>query len=141
MKRFLLIIAAIVSVLGSVWAQQGQPPVNPPPSDKPPGEAPPPPPMLTEEEKQELHKAHDDALNADSALAAEDKQLRDKMHAAREAKQKPDVELMEALKAHHEKVNAAMIKIDPNVAPLIQKAEAAHRRHMEGAAPPPPPSA
>ena len=38
----------------------------------------------------------------------------------------------EAMKTAHEAVKAAMIKADPNVAPILQKLEAARPHHHEG---------
>ena len=76
--------------------------------------------MLTDEERQELQAAHDAALKADPDLEAEGKDLMDKM------------------KAYHEKLDAAMIKADPNVAPIIAKMEAAHQHHDGPGGPPPP---
>ena len=74
--------------------------------------------MLTEAEKQQLRAAHDAAYQADPSLAAEDKDLKSKMD------------------AFHEKVRAAMIKADPNVAPILAKIAAHH--HDDGPNGPPP---
>jgi hypothetical protein len=78
------------------------------------------PGRLTPEEMQELHAAHDAALKANPDLAAEDKELRDKMH------------------AHEKKVDDAMIKADPKVAPLIEKIEKERMHHHPGMDGPPP---
>ena len=77
--------------------------------------------MLTDEEQQELHKAHDAALQANPDLAAEGKALTEKME------------------AFHKKLDAAMIKADPKVAPILAKLEAAHQHHGDQDGPPPPP--
>ncbi len=82
--------------------------------------------MLTQDERDELRKAHDAALQNDQSLAQEGKDLQEKM------------------KAYQDKVNAAMIKADPKVAPIIAKLEKEHKHHgpggsPEGDQPPPPP--
>jgi hypothetical protein len=61
---------------------------------------------LTPKVRQELMAARQEAMQANPELAAEQKALQ-------------------------EKINAAMIKADPNVAPIIAKLEAA-RQHHEG---------
>jgi len=95
------------------------------PGRTPPSGGPPPgggrPGALTKEESQELKTARENALKANPDLAAEDKDLMDKMA------------------AHHKALNAAMIAVDPNVAPLIAKADAAHLHRGGGDAPPSPP--
>ncbi len=75
--------------------------------------------MLTREEMQELHQAHDAALQADPNLAAEDKEMKEKMDAFRK------------------KMDEAMIKADPNVAPILAKLQAAHQHHGGPDGPPP----
>ena len=77
---------------------------------------------LTGEEKEELRQAHDAAMQADPALDAEGKDLKEKMN------------------AYRKKVDAAMIKADPKVAPIIAKLEAAHPHHEGPDGPPPPPT-
>jgi hypothetical protein len=95
-------------------------------SDAPPG--PPPggghhggPGMLTKDEMDELHSAHDAALQANPDLATEEKDLKAKMD------------------AFHKKMDAAMIAADPKVEPIIQKMDAARERHEAGEDGPPPP--
>jgi Spy/CpxP family protein refolding chaperone len=105
-------------------------------NDAPPG----PPPgepgghhgmkFLTEAEKAEFKKAHDAALAADPTLAKEDADMK----AAHDAGTPPD---KEAMKAFHEKMDAAMVKADPAVAPILAKIKAHH--HGPGGPPPPPP--
>ena len=117
MKRLLLLLTLGAALTCPSFAQSTNS-TNTPPS--------PPPPggghhggMLTDEERQELHAAHDAALQADPDLAAEGKDLQAKMQ------------------AYHQKLDAAMIKADPKVEPIITKMEAAHP-HRDGPDAPPP---
>lgn len=95
--------------------------------------------MLTDAEKQELHKAHDAAVAADPALETEGKGLMEQMKAAHDAGEKPSEDLRDQMHAFHKKMDAAMIKADPNVAPILAKIEAAHQHHGGPDGPPPPP--
>jgi hypothetical protein len=65
------------------------------------------------------------------------------MKEAHDAGEKPSSDLIDQMKAFHKKMNDAMIKADPNVAPILAKVEAAHKKHHEGqdGPPPPPPGA
>ncbi len=92
--------------------------------------------FLTAAQKAELKKAHDDAIAADPSLATEEKQIRDQMKANRDAGTPPTQEEMEAGKAFHEKMDAAMIKADPDVAPILEEIK---KHHPHGPPPPPPP--
>ena len=69
---------------------------------------------LTPEEHQEVMAARKAALNANPDLAEEQETLQ-------------------------KKINDAMIKVDPKVAPLLAKMDAAHKKHEGGAGGPPPP--
>ena len=82
--------------------------------------------FLTDAEKQELHKAHDAALAADATLGPEEKDLWDQMKAAHDAGGKPSDDLIAKMHAFRDKMNAAMIKADPDVAPIIAKIKAHH---------------
>ena len=98
--------------------------------------------FLTDAEKAELKKAHDAALAADPSLATEDKSIHEKMDADRESGNPPSDEDKAAFKAFHEKMDAAMVKADPAVAPILKKiAEHHHRGGPDGAGGPPPPPA
>ena len=116
MKRFLLLLAVASLVANPAWAQSAYS-TNMPPNGPPPGG---PRNPLSKEERQEVRQARDTALQADPALAAEGRDLEAKM------------------RDYHQKVNAAMIKADPNVAPLLAKMDAAHPHHGGGAGGPPP---
>jgi hypothetical protein len=65
---------------------------------------------ITPEEWQELRAARSAALQANPDLISQNKKLLDKMR---------DFE---------DKVDAAMVKADPNIAPIIAKFEAGRRR-------------
>jgi hypothetical protein len=67
---------------------------------------------LTPEEHQELMNAHKAAMDANPDLVAEQKALQDK-------------------------INAAMIKADPKVEPILAKLEAAHKHHEGDGGPKP----
>jgi hypothetical protein len=95
--------------------------------------------ILTPDEQAELKKAHDAALAADPTLAAEDKSLHDQMKAAHDADTPPSDDLRAQMKAFRDKLDAAMIKADAAVAPILAKLKAAHHHHDGGDGPPPPP--
>jgi hypothetical protein len=116
--KHLLVLLVFGAFLAAPALAQDQ---NPPPGAPPPG-----PPgghhgILSDTEKQELHAAHDAAYQADSSLATEESDLKAKME------------------AFHEKVNAAMVKADPKVAPILAKLDAAHHHGGGPQGPPPPP--
>jgi len=96
--------------------------------------------FLTDAEKQELHKAHDAAVVADPSLATEEKSLWDQMKAAHESGGAPSADLQSQMHAFREKMDAAMIAADANVAPIIAKIKAHRGSHGGPGGPPPPPS-
>ena len=99
--------------------------------------------ILTPAEQAEFKKAHDAALTADPTLATQEQDLHTQMDAARDAGGPPSDDLRAQMKAFREKMNAAMVKADPAVAPILAKLKAAHHHHDggDGGPPPPPPSA
>ena len=106
-------------VLADESSSSDSPPPGPPPGGHHGGAG-----ILTPDEMQELHTAHDEAIQANSDLATEEKDLKAKMD------------------AFHKKMDAAMIAADPKVAPIIEKLQAAHDKHDkdDDGPPPPPPS-
>ena len=66
-------------------------------------------------------------------LTPEDRQ---ELMAARQEAMQANPDLADQMKALQQKINAAMIKADPKVAPIIAKVEAARQNH-EGGGPPP----
>ena len=78
---------------------------------------------ITPDELMELHTARSAAINAHPELIAENQKLMDKMHAL------------------NDKIDAAMIKTDPGVAPIIAKVEANRNRQPLRMRPPTPPPA
>jgi len=139
MKRTLLLLS-LGALLTCPSLAQPADSTNAPPSGPPPGEGHHHDlKFLTDAEKQELHKAHDAALAADPTLATQKKDLMDQMKEAHDAGEKPSADLMAQMHAFREKMDAAMIKADPNVAPIIAKIKA-HHPHGGPGGPPPPPS-
>jgi hypothetical protein len=136
MKRILLTLTFGALIACPAMAQPADdtnaPPPGPPPGGHHHG------PDLTDAEKAELKKAHDAALAADSSLAAQEKSIRDKMEADRDSGNPPSDEDKAAFKAFHEKMDAAMIKADPAVAPILAKMK--HHHGGPGGPPPPPPA-
>ncbi len=129
MKRILLLLTLSALVASPVLAQD-----NTPPKDGPGGKHMGGRPgggggMLTPEEREQLKDAREAALKANPSLETEGK------------------DLMAKMEAYKKKLNAAMIKADPKVEPLITKMES-HRPHggpggfggPGGGPPPPPPS-
>jgi hypothetical protein len=95
--------------------------------------------FLTDAEKTELKKAHDAAIAADPSLATEEQSMKEKMEAVRDSGNPPSEEDKAAFKAFHEKMDAAMLKADPGVAPILAKIKAHHRGGPGGPGGPPPP--
>ena len=95
--------------------------------------------FLTESEKQELHKAHDLAVAADASLGRDEKSLMDEMKKAQVSGEKLSDDLMAKMHAFREKMDAAMIKADSDVATIIAKIKA-HHGPQGGPGGPPPPS-
>jgi len=92
--------------------------------------------FLTDAEKAELKKAHDAAIAADPSLAEQEKANQEAMEQAHQSGQPPTEDQRAAFKAFRDKMDAAMIKADPAVAPIIEKIKA----HHHGPPPPPPAS-
>jgi len=124
-------------------------------TNAPASDTPPPPPgggpgghhdhfkFLTEAEKAELKKAHDAAIAADPTLATEEKANFEAMKAAHDAGTPPTEDQKAQGKAFREKMDAAMLKADPAVAPVLEKIKA-HKPHGgpggpggDGGTPPP----
>ena len=84
--------------------------------------------FLTDAEKAELKKAHDAAVAADPTLATEEKANFDAMKAARASGNPPSEDEKAKFKAFRDKLDAAEIKADPAVAPIIEKIKA-HKPH------------
>jgi hypothetical protein len=109
MKQSVLLFFVALSMAGTAWAQQAEPTHNLPPG------APPAPAGLsqiaiTPNEWQELRAARSAAIQANPDLVAADKKLRERM------------------RAFEDKVDAAMFKANPSIAPLIAKFEAGRQR-------------
>jgi hypothetical protein len=94
--------------------------------------------FLTPAEKAELKKAHDAAIAADPSLETEGAALR----ASHQPGTPPSDADKAKFEAFHEKMDAAMIKADPAVEPILAKMKAHHHGPGgPGGTPPPPPSA
>jgi len=126
MKRILFLCAWELSLTCAAWAQQDS--TNTPPNSSPPAAPQPvrPGSPLTAEEDQEVNKAHSAALFADPSLNAEERKLWGELKTARDTGQRPGPDVMAELRDYNTKLEAAMIKIDPKVEPLIAKLDAAH---------------
>jgi hypothetical protein len=142
MKRifFLLTLGAILTCPSLVKAQDS---TNAPPSGPPPGGfhhdhmS-----FLTDAQKAELKAAHDAAVTANPSLGTEETDLMGQMKAAHESGTPPTDDQKAAWHAFRETMNAAMIKADPNVAPILAEIQAHHHGGPggPGGPPPPPPS-
>lgn len=121
MKRFTLLFITGLSLAGTTWAQQATPASQPTPS---PGATPAEtaPNMITSDEARELHEARSAAIRVHPELIADMQKLMDRRR---------DLEA---------RINAAMIKADPGVAPIIAKIEAKYHRQSSGAPDGPSPS-
>ena len=139
MKRILLLltIGAVLTCPSLVRAQDS---TNTAPSGPPPGgghhhgmD------FLTDAQKQELKAAHDKAIANDPTLATEGKDLMEQMKAARASGQPPSEDLKSKMHAFRDKMDAAMVQADANVAPILAEIKSHHHDH-EGAGGPPPPA-
>jgi hypothetical protein len=97
--------------------------------------------FLTDAQKQELKAAHDAAVAADPTLGTEEQSLKSEMEAAHEAGGPPSDDLKQQMHAFRDKMDAAMIKADANVAPIIAEIKAHHHGGPGGPGGPPPPPA
>jgi Spy/CpxP family protein refolding chaperone len=136
MKR-LLFVLTLGAALALPASAQSMDSTNAPP---PPGEGGPGAhhdhmKFLTDAEKAELHKAHDAAIAADPSLGTEEKAMWDDMMASHEAGEPPTDEQKQKMHDFRDKMDAAMIKADPAVAPVIEKIKSHH--HGPGGPPPP----
>ena len=90
--------------------------------------------FLTDAQKQEWKAAREAAFAADPSLKTE----ADALKAARESGTPPSDSDKANWKAFQEKLDAAMIKADPNVAPILDEIKAHH--HGGPGGPPPAPA-
>ena len=127
-KIFLLGIFAGILACPSTTKAHDDSSTSPPP--------PPPPPHggpmvgLTPDEKAELLKARQDAFAADPDLKTE----QDALRASHQPGTPPTPDDLSKMKAFHEELNAEMVKVDPEVAPILAKIKAHH--HGPGGPPP-----
>ena len=122
MKRLIMLLfVAGLALTGTAWAQQAE---STSASKSPPGEthAEAVPTIITSDEVMELHEARSAAIRAHPELIADMQKLMEKSR------------VLEA------RINAAMIKADPGIAPLIAKVEARRNRQPEGMSPSPSPA-
>jgi hypothetical protein len=121
----------------------------PPPSDGPPGgEHHDRMGFLTDAEKAELKAAHDAAVAKDPTLGTDEQTFHEQMKSAHESGTPPTEDQKAAWHAFRDKLDAAMVAADPNVAPIIAKMKAHHHEHGgpggpggdAGGTPPPPPA-
>jgi hypothetical protein len=132
MKRTLLLLTlgAALACPSLTKAQDSttSPPPGPPPGDHQRFG------FLTDAQKQELKAAHDAAFAADPSLKTEQEALK----ASHQAGTPPTDADKANWKAFQDKLDAAMIAADQNVAPIIAEIKA--HRHHDGPGGPPPPS-
>ena len=123
MKRTFLLLALGWAMISATAAQSGSTnsSSNPPPAKNTS--------ILSSEEDQEVSKAHRAALSADPSLAATEQELWAKLKAARDAGGGPNPDLKTELLDFNTKLEAAMVKADPKVEPLLAKLEAARSHH------------
>ena len=122
MKRLSLLLFVGLSLAGTTWAQQAGSTHNLPSGAPPAGAS---KTTITPEEWQELRAAHTAALQANPDLTAE------------------HTKLMERMRTFEDKLDAAMIKINPAIAPIIAKFEVnrPHPGAPAGSPPAAPPAA
>ncbi|HUB66025.1 MAG TPA: hypothetical protein VL981_00910 [Candidatus Methylacidiphilales bacterium] len=116
MKRLLLFSLLILPLAGTAWAQQPAPASAPPPGAPPGGAG---QITITQQEWQELRAARAAALQANPGLQAK------------------NAKLIEEMRALQDKIDAAMIKADPTIAPLLSRFEGGRPHPVSPAAAPP----
>lgn len=133
MKRILLLLT-LGAALACPSLAKADDSTNAPPSGPPPGGhrgfG-----FLTPAERQELKAAREAAFKADPSLQTD----QDALKASRQAGTPPTDAEKAQWKAFQDKLDAAEIAADPNVAPIIAKMKA-HRHHDGGGTTPPPSS-
>jgi hypothetical protein len=97
MKRLTLLLGTVLSLAGTAWAQTTLPANHLPPG----GQV-----TITPEEWQELRAARAAAIKANPSFIAE------------------NAKLLARMRALEDKLDAAMIKADPTITPVIAKFEA-----------------
>ena len=87
--------------------------------------------VLTADEKAQLDKAHDAALNADPSLKTDEDNMKQQFETLKSQGKAATKDQWDALHAQghdfHEKLRAAELKIDPTLAPVFAKLDAAHK--------------
>jgi hypothetical protein len=108
---------------------------TPPPAPTTP--APAAAPVLTADEKAHLEKVRTEALAANPDLKTEGDNLKAQHKALKAQGTAASDDNKQALKAlkkeHDEKMQTAMLKIDPTVAPILAKLKAAHKEKKASA--------
>jgi Spy/CpxP family protein refolding chaperone len=88
--------------------------------------------FLTPDQQAELKKDHDAALAANPTLGTQLEQVHQQMKDAHENGQKPSEDLMKQAKDLQDQFDQAMIKIDPNVASIIEEIKKHHHGRGPG---------
>ena len=87
--------------------------------------------VLTAAEKAQLKKAKEQALASNGTLQSEQASLKQQFHTLKSQGASATSDQWKALheqkKAFHEKLKAAELLVDPTLAPIFQKLEAAHK--------------
>jgi hypothetical protein len=87
--------------------------------------------VLTADEKAQLKKAHQEALAADGTLQSEQASLKQQFAALKSQGDSTTHEQWQALhqqaRDFHQKLKSAELLIDPSLAPIFAKLEAAHQ--------------
>jgi hypothetical protein len=119
MKRSILFLFLALSLAGIAWAQPAgptSPPAHSPPLNTPPATT--DPMAITPDEWREVRAAHSAVLQANPSLLAEHEKL------------------VERMRALEDKIDAAMVKADPTLSPIIAKFEGNRPHPGTPAAPP-----
>jgi hypothetical protein len=93
--------------------------------------------VLTAAEKAQLKKAKEQALAANGSLETEHASLKQQFEALKSQGSNATADQWKALheqkKAFHAKLKSAELLVDPTLAPIFQKLEAAHKGHHHSA--------
>ena len=88
---------------------------------------------LTPEDKAKLLKARQQVFESNPALKAEADELKKQAMNMKGGDATPEDKMafMQSLQAHQEKMKAAMLKVDPTLGPVIDKAEAGMKQKFQ----------
>lgn len=130
-------MAVLTLSLGGAGVVSAEPSTQPPPPGAPAPDGRPHKRMgfLTPEEQTKLENARKQALANDPSIQADMDAIKQQRELAKQSGVKPTPEerqaMMAKMKGLKEKTDAAMVKADPSIAPIMEKIKAHHQEMMQ----------